>query len=400
MLKFRYKGKTEDSRSVHGIIEATDRDRAVLALKNKHVLILAINQVKESEIDLFLKSFQKVKADDVVNFTRQLSTMIKAGLPLTDALRILEQQTSPAMAREIAKILHEVEGGSSMAAALEKTGNTFSDVYKALVKAGEAAGVLDTVLNRLAATLEKEREFRNKTKGALVYPAIVVMGMVGVTAIMMIFVVPKMTAMYADFGAELPMATKILMGASSFMVNFWYVLAGVIGLAVFLFKKWVSTEVGGLMYEEFLFKLPVYGALKKKIILTEFTRTMGLLVSSGISILDALKIVADAVESRILKARIFESAEKIEKGQQLSTVMMAMEEFPPIVPQMLAVGEQTGKVDEILMKMAEYFEEEAELGVKTLTTALEPLIMVVMGIGVGFLVMAVIMPIYNLTSQF
>ena len=398
--QWHYKAKDESGKTVVGLIESVDKDNVIRALRAKHLLILSIVEEKETELDRLLRQLQKVKSGDVVNFTRQLSTMIQAGLPLTEALRILQLQSSPAMGRVVSDVLHEVEGGSTLAAALEKDNKTFPQIYIALVKAGESAGVMDVVLERLALNLEKDRDFKNKTKGALVYPAIVTVGMLAVVMIMMIFVVPKMTDMYKDFGADLPLPTRILIGMSDFMVKFWYVVIGGAVAGVVGFRKWVSTEVGGVMWEEFLFKLPILGMLKKKVILTEFTRTMGMLVASGISILDALKIVADAVGSRILKARVMEAAGKIEKGQPLSTVLVNMEEFPPIVPQMLAVGEQTGKVDEILTKLSTYFEQEAELGVKTMTTAIEPLIMVVMGLGVGFLVMAVIMPIYNLTNQF
>lgn len=401
MIKqWHYKAKNEGGRTIVGLIESVDRDSVIRSLRAKKLLILSVEEQKETELDRLMHQMQKVKSNDVVNFTRQLSTMIQAGLPLTEALRILQMQSSPAMSRVVSDVLHEVEGGSTLAAALEKDNKTFAPIYIALVKAGESAGVLDIVLERLALNLEKDRDFKNKTKGAMVYPAIVTVGMLAVVVIMMVFVVPKMTEMYRDFGAKLPLPTQILIGASDFMVKFWYIVIGMAVAGVMGFRKWKNSEIGGIMWEETVFKMPIVGPLRSKIILTEFTRTMGMLVSSGISILDALKIVSEAIDSRIIRARVLEAATKIEKGQPLSNVLVNMTEFPPIVPQMLAVGEQTGKVDEILTKLSSYFEQEAELGVKTLTTAIEPLIMVVMGLGVGFLVMAVIMPIYNLTSQF
>ena len=217
---------------------------------------------------------------------------------------------------------------------------------------------------------------------------------------MMIFVVPKMTEMYKDFGADLPVPTKILIGLSNFFVNSWpLMLAGCVGLYV-LFKRWIKTEIGGLMVEKFLFKIPVYGPLKKDLLLTEFARTMGLLTAAGISVLDGLKIVADTMNSRIYREGIMQASILVERGTSLAEAIVTATEFPSILGQMVAVGEQTGKVDETLIKLSQFYEEESETKVKALTTAVEPLIMIVMGVGVGFLVFAIIMPIYNLTSKF
>lgn len=398
--KFRYRVKSEQGKTIVGIIEANDKDQAIKLLRGQDVVVISVNEEGESELGELMKKLQKIKTDDVVNFTRQLATMTSAGLPLVEALSILRYQSTPAMSRVVGDILKEVEGGSSLADAMRKTKNVFSNIYIALIRAGEAAGVMEEVMNRLADTLEKQRDFRNKTKGALVYPIIVIIGMVAVSVIMMIFVVPKMTQMYKDFGTELPLPTQILMGASEFMVKFWYLVFLGAGLGFYFFQRWSKTEVGAIMIEETVYKMPIIGPMQKQIVLTEFTRTMSLLVSAGISILDALRIVSEAVDSRIFRARIQMAAGKVEKGQALSTIIAQMEEFPPILGQMLTVGEQTGKVDEIFNKLAKYFEEQSEVTVKALTTAIEPLIMVVMGVGVGFLVMAVIMPIYNLTSQF
>ncbi len=399
--QFRYQAKDESGKAVEGMLEVNNSDQAVRVLRNKGMLIVSIKEERESGLDDVFQRFQRVSTEDVVNFTRQLSTMISAGLPLTEGLSILRVQSSPVMSRVVTKVLEKIEGGLPLAEAMKEAGgSTFSKVYIALVRAGEAAGVLDEVLKRLATTMEKQRDFRNKTRGAMVYPIIIIIGMFIVGMIMMIFVVPKMTEMYKDFGAELPLPTKILIGTSDFMVKFWYLFLLSVGLLAYFFMKWSKTEMGGMMIEETLMKTPVIGPLRLKIVMTEFARTMSLLISAGISILDALKITADAVGSRIIGAKMMVAANKVEKGQSLGVVLAEMKEFPPIVPQMMAVGEQTGKMDEILNKLADYFEGEAETGVKTLTTAIEPLIMAVMGIGVGFLVMAVIMPIYNLTSQF
>lgn len=400
MKKFNYKIIDDNGVSSSGILEALNITQAAQTLRQKKVSIVRLTESTDSIIDDFLSSIGKPKDDEVTNFTRQLSTMIASGLPLVDALRILREQSKAKMAEVIDKVLSEVEGGSSLGVALEKSGDVFSPVYIALVKAGESAGVLDNILKKLADTLDKQRDFRNKTKGALIYPIIVVIGMIVVATVMMIFVIPKMTEMYKDFGATLPLPTLILMSVSNFFVNFWYVVFGGAFISIALFRRWARTPVGSLIVEQTMFKMPIWGGLRKDIILAEFARTMGLLSTAAIPILDGLKIVADTLGSQIYAEGVKRAAMRVEKGSTLAEAIAVSSDFPPILSQMLAVGEQTGKVDEILSKLADFYEAQSELKVKALTTAIEPLIMVVMGIGVGFLVIAVIMPIYNLTSQF
>jgi type II secretory pathway component PulF len=299
----------------------------------------------------------------------------------------------------IADVLRDVQGGTTLAVAMSKH-EAFSRVYVSLIAAGEAAGVLDTVMNRLADNLEKQDDFRSKTKGALVYPAIVVVGMVIVAMVMMIFVIPKLTVMYEDFGADLPFATMALISVSGFMSRMWYLfillfLGGAYGLA-----KWKKTEHGRFEYDKLLLKLPVFGNLRKKMILAEFNRTLSLLIGAGVTILDSLTIASEAVGNVVYEQEINKVAKGVEKGVPLADTMTDTLVFPMIVPQMVAVGEETGKLDEVLEKVAAYFEAETENLIKNLTTALEPLIMIVLGVGVAFLIIAIVMPIYNLTSQF
>lgn len=400
MKKFLYKVFDEKGQVIKGDVEANNVSHAASILRGKKLTVVTIKEPNEGTLVELFSMVGKPGEDDVANFTRQLSTMIVSGLPLVDALKILRDQSKPKMAKVVEMVLTEVEGGSSLGAALKKANGVFSEVYVALVKAGESAGVLDQIMKKMADTLDKQRDFRSKTKGAMVYPMIIMIGMVGVATIMMLFVVPKMTDMYKDFGASLPLPTQILIGISNFMVNYWYLLFGGLAVGFVMLYRWAKTEIGGLIVEQISFKVPIYGNLKKDIILAEFARTMGLLAAAAIPILDGLKIVADTMGSRIYGDEIKRVATKVEKGSNLSESIMVTTDFPPILSQMIAVGEQTGKVDEVLTKLASYYEEQSELKVKTLTTAIEPIIMVFMGVGVGFLVIAVIMPIYNLTNQF
>jgi len=399
MKRFNYRTIDETNKQISGVVEANNLQQAATILRGKKMTIVSLRESTGNLMDELFLSVGKPKFGEITNFTRQLATMIASGLPLVEALRILKEQSKPKLAVVIEKVLAEVEGGASLGSAMEKAEGTFSTVYIALVKAGESAGVLDDIMKKMADTLDKQREFQSKTKGALIYPGIVMIGMVAVATIMMIFVIPKMTQMYKDFGAKLPLPTQILIGVSDFMVNYWYILFGAVGVAVFLFRRWSKTPVGSLLIEQLVFKIPIWGPLKKDIVLAEFARTMGLLSTAAIPILDGLRIVADTLGSQIYGDQIRRTAIKVEKGNTLADAISGTD-FPPILSQMIAVGEQTGKVDEILGKLAEFYESQSELKVKALTTAIEPIIMVFMGVGVGFLVMAVIMPIYNLTNQF
>lgn len=400
MKAFNYKVRDQKGTPSSGVMEATDQKQVVSILRGKGMIITSLTEADQLNLDSIFGRFSKPKQDEITNFTRQLATMVGAGLPLVNALKILKMQSTPSLKTVIEKVLTEVEAGSSLAEALQGSGGGFTTVYIAMVRAGESAGVLDQVLKKLADALDKQREFRSKTKGAMVYPMIVSIGMVVIGAIMMVFVVPKLTAMYKDFGAELPTPTKILMGISDIVVRFWYGIAIVVALASVLIGNWAKTEVGSLIVEQLTFRIPIWGKLRKDIILTEFARTVSVLLGAGIPILDTLQIVSETLGSKVYGAEVRQAAVLVEKGVSLAEAIQSLEVFPPILGQMISVGEETGKLDEVLAKLATFYEGESETKIKALTTAIEPMIMIVMGIGVGFLVIAVIMPIYNLTSQF
>jgi len=400
MPQFAYQARDLQGRKLTGKVEAKSQQSAAAILLEKKLLIISLHEKNESAFSELNASLAKVKDDDIVNFTRQLATMINAGLPLLKAFSILEGQSKPAMRKVIRRLNRDIEGGANFGDSLTKEKKTFSPVYISLVQAGEAAGALDTILVRLADTLESQKEFRAKTKGALIYPVIVLVAMLGVIIIMMIFVIPQMTAMYEDFDADLPAPTKILMDVSSFFVNYWYVLlAGTIAL-VFAFRKWVTTKRGRQQYDRWILKIPIMGPLRQQILSTEFSRTMSLMVSAGISLMEALEIVARGMENVIYRDAVMVARQDVEKGKPLSQSLLRQAVFPELVSQMIAVGEETGRLDDVLQKLATYYESESEHAIKGLTTALEPIIMVVLGLGVGFLMVAIIMPIYGLTSQF
>ena len=400
MKTFQYKVRDRQGIASSGVLDAVDDKQAANVLRSKGLLITALYESDQLNLEAFMGRFSKPKVEEITNFTRQMATMIGSGLPLIEALKILKNQAGTSLKPVIDKILTEVEGGSTLGDAVANSGGGFSSVYVAMIRAGESAGVLDQVMGKLADTLDKQREFKSKTKGAMVYPIIISVAMVVIAGIMMVFVVPKLTAMYKDFGAELPGPTKALMAVSDFAVNYWYAVLLVVAVCMFFFSNWSKTEVGGLIMEQLTFKIPIWGKLKKDVILTEFARTISVLLAAGIPILDALNIVANTLGSKVYSSGIRQAAVYVEKGISLAEAITRLEMFPPILSQMISVGEETGKLDSVLSKLAVFYESESELKIKALTTAIEPLIMILMGIGVGFLVIAVIMPIYNLTSQF
>jgi type IV pilus assembly protein PilC len=397
---YKYTVKNEHGETIKGKVEAPTQQQAASILRTRGLLVITVQPEQEDIFGTIQSALFGIKKDDIVNFTRQLSTMITAGVPLTEALLILQQESKPAMQKLLNDLLRDIEGGSTFSKALEKQQKVFSRIYVQLIRAGETAGALDRVLSRLADNLEKQKEFRAKTRGALIYPVIVVIAMIAVALIMMIFVIPKLSDMYKELGATLPIMTRGLIGISHFLIYRWWLLLllGVGGSIVF--RQWHKTRNGQIEFDKFLFKIPIVGVLRQKIILTEFARTLSLLLGAGISLIQTLEIISDATESVIYRESFKKATDQVEKGVPLSQSLTDKEIFPSLLSQMIAVGEETGKIDEVMLKLSLYFEAESEHAVKNMTTAIEPLIMIVLGLGVGVLVVSIILPIYNLTSQF
>ncbi len=397
---FKYIAKNKRGENIKGKVEAASKMQAVSTLFSRDLFVIDVTSLGQ-ETGFFSKIFKpKVKFAELVNFTRQLATMINAGLPLASALSILEEEGEDEIAKLTGNLLKDVESGLSFSDALQKYPDNFSRIYVQLVRAGEAGGVLDEVLERLAITLEKDKDFKAKTKSAMIYPVIILIAMLAVGAVMMIAVIPKLTEMYADFGAELPGMTKALMAVSGFMVKFWWLMLFLGVAAGAALRSYKKTKKGELVIDRWLLKLPIFGKMRQKIILTDFTRTLSLLLGAGVSLLESINIVANAIDNAVYREELAEAAKQVEKGTSLSMAISRYQDFPSILHQMMSVGEETGKLDEILEKLAEYFEKESEYAVKNMTTAMEPLIMIVLAVGVGFMVVAIIMPIYSLTSQF
>ena len=400
MKRFNYKAKDKAGRVVKGEVEAIDLASAAKLVRSKGLFVISLTPKIESPFILIKKLQEKINSGDIANFTRQLSTMINAGLPITEALLILRSQSKKSMQAIVAQLLADVEAGESFSAALSKHPKVFGQTYIALVKSGEVGGVLDAVLLRLADNLEKQHEFGSKVKGALIYPIIIVVGMVAVTAVMMIFVIPKLLSLYSDFGAEMPLPTRILIGISDFSVKYWFIIFAIFGIGFYVFRLYKATPEGRRKFDELILKIPVYGELQRQIILTELTRTLSMMVGAGVSILEGLRITADVVENTLISDALLDAANQVEKGFPVAYAFSKHPEaFPFILSQMVAVGEETGKMDEVLTKVSRIFEVESDEKVKGLTAAIEPIVMIILGIGVGFLVVAVILPVYSLSSS-
>jgi type IV pilus assembly protein PilC len=401
MKRYTYKAKDKTGKLVTGEVEASSDKHAAKLVRGKELIVISIKLKRQNPFNI-LKTFKdRVTPSDIATFTRQLATMVNAGLPITEALLILRSQVKGSMQKMTAQILADVEGGESLSVALGRHTKAFSPTYIALIKSGEVGGVMDEVLVRLADTMEKQQEFKGKVKGALIYPAIIVGGMIVVGFIMMIFVIPRLTSLYEDFDAELPMATQILIGFSTFLMRFWPILLILGGFAFYGFSLYRKTPTGRRKIDELLFRLPIFGPLQRQVILTELTRTLSLMVGAGVSILEALNISAGVVGNVVISDALKDAAKQVEKGFPVAfSFAKHPEAFPYILSQMIAVGEETGKMDEVLSKVSHVFEVESDQKVKALTAAIEPLVMVLLGLGVGFLVIAIILPIYNLTSQF
>lgn len=400
MQVFAYSAREKTGRPVRGSVEAGSEQEAVALIRERGLFLTGLTPEKRS-ISFNLRRLQTVSFTDVVGFTRQLSTMVTAGLQLQEALTLLKMQaTNPAMNDMLSKISREIQAGGNLSSALSKFPRQFSPTYVVLVKAGESSGTLDTVLLRLADNLEKDQEFRARVRDAMVYPAIILITMVIVFIILMIAVVPRLTELYVDFGVDLPLATRILQMISDTTVRFWWLMILVSVGGWQLFRKWRATDAGQHLWDAFTLRLPLLGPLQKQIILVEFTRTLGMLVGAGVHILDSLSILVESLTNVHYRDALKEITKKVEKGFPLGILFAQYDIFPPILAQMIRVGEETGKMDESLIKLSVYFERESDHAVKALTTTIEPLIMIVLGISVGFIVFAIITPIYNLTAQF
>ncbi len=396
-MQFIYTGVDKNSLKAKGKIEANNEREVIDFLRTANITPLSVRKIDDTSGFLF---FKKVKNSDIIIFTRQLSSMALTGLTLMESLKILKDQVqSQGMQEIINDLIVQISEGTSFSDALSIHRPYFSNLYIALIKAAEKGGLLDKVLGRLADNLEKSDDLQKKVRSALVYPAIVITGVIVVIIIMNVFVIPQLGSLYQNLNLNLPLTTRIVLGFSKFFTTFYIpgILFGVVG--VFLYKRFKKTEEGIKIIDKVKLRLPVFGQIIRLSTLNEISRTLSLLVASGASIIESLHIVANVADNYWYKTAILSTSELVEKGISLSDAMQSTNIFPSMLIQMAKVGESTGKIDDSLNKISEYFERDLDVRIKTLTTAIEPILIISLGISVGFLILSVITPIYALISQ-
>lgn len=391
-MLFSYKAKDPSGKALEGEVEALDEKAAVAKLKAQRFVVLSIEKSKTPK-----KKKGKVRSNEIVIFSRQLSTLVSSGVPIVQGLSILESQAeTPAFSFVIASIRTDIEGGLSISEAMRKHPKVFSELYVSMIKAGETGGILDTILERLSSYLESSQALKAKVKSAMMYPMVVGSVAISITVFLVIFVIPIFKGIFSSFGAELPFLTRIVIGASDMLrANIVYILIVLAG-ASYGVKKYLQTEQGKRKFDETALKLPVFGILLKKVAIAKFSRTLGTLIKSGVPILGGLETVAKTAGNKVIEEAVMKSRESIKEGGRLADPLKKSNLFPQMVVQMIGVGEETGNLDTMLIKIADFYDQEVDTAVKGLTSMIEPLIIVFMGVVIGFIVIAMFMPMFEL----
>ncbi len=403
MPTFVYSGKSASGQVTKGEINAPNMAQATASLRQRQITANSISQ-KKSFIgqlnDIKIPGFgQKIKTKDLVIFTRQFATMIDAGLPLVQCLDILASQNEN---DELKKVLYDVksnvEGGSTFADALRKHPKVFDALFVNLVAAGEVGGILDIILNRLSAFMEKSQKLKNKVKSAMAYPVAVICIAFVIVSALLVFIVPVFEEMFADFGSALPAPTQVVVALSNVLRHYWYFVVGAIILIIIGIKLSYRTEKGRRIFDRIKLRLPVFGDLIRKTAIARFSRTLGTMISSGVPILESLELVAKTSGNSIIEDSILKAKVSLSEGKNLAEPLAETKIFPGMVTQMIAVGEQTGAMDTMLGKIADFYEDEVDTAVEALTSLIEPILMVFLGIVIGGLVIALYLPIFSLAG--
>jgi type IV pilus assembly protein PilC len=375
-------------------MDANSREDVVAQLRRQKLIVVKVDEERRRK-----GAGGKIKTRDIVIFTRQFATMINAGLPLVQALDILSKQSENKSLKDVTRqVVYDVESGHTVADALGKHPKAFSELYVNMVAAGEAGGILDTILSRLAVFMEKNDALVRKVKGAMIYPGVIISVAVIAISVLLIFVIPTFEQMFASVNLALPLPTRVVISLSRFLTGYWWaVLGGGLGFG-FMMKRYYATSNGKLTIDRMLLRLPVLGDVIRKSAVSRFTRTLGTLISSGVSILDGLEITAKTAGNRVIHDAIMQSRSSIAGGDTIAAPLAKSEVFPPMVISMIAVGEQTGGLDEMLSKIADFYDEEVDAAVSALLSLLEPVMIVFLGVVVGGMVVAMYLPIFDMIN--
>ena len=397
MPVFAYAGRGVAGQTARGELNASDRDAAIVQLRSQGVTVATIEEKKKSKA--FGEKKQKITDKDLVVFTRQFATMIDAGLPLVQCLEILAAQAdNKTLGKPLNEVKLDVESGSTYADALKKHPKVFDSLYSNMVRAGEAGGMLDTILQRLAKQMEKNAKLKAQIKSAMAYPIAIIAVAIIVVSVLLVWVIPIFAKMFSDFGGSLPGLTQFVIDLSLFMQKYIIFIAIGAGVGGWLLKRYHDTPAGRLKIDGLALKTPVVGDLIRKISVSRFTRTFGTLIQSGVPIMDGLEIVARTAGNMVVENAILAARTSVGEGKTLAEPIGKTGVFPPMVVQMISVGEATGALDAMLIKIADFYDDEVDAGVATLTSLLEPALMVFLGTVIGFIVIAMYLPIFKMAS--
>ncbi len=396
MPKYNYKAKTIDGATIKGAIEVNEERDVIAYLKDKGYFPLAITQQTLLQKEITFSFLETVKASDIAIFCRQFYTIINAGISVLGCLDIMRKQTENAKLKEIiGKVYEEVQKGNTLSSAM-KEHKVFPSILMNMVEAGEVSGTLDTSFEKMATHFEKENKLNKKIKGAMTYPIIVAIVATIVIIILVTFVVPTFVGMFAGMGMELPLSTKILLEISDFIKNRWYILLGGVVGGLFAFKKYADSELGKLTLDGIKLRIPIFGKLNQKVIASRFSRTLSTLLASGLPILSAIDMVAKVVDNHVVAKGLEKAGQEVSRGVDLATPIANIGIFPPMVVHMLKIGEDTGSLESILEKTADFYDTEVETAITQMTTLLEPLIIVVMAVVVGFVIISIVQPMFGM----
>lgn len=399
MATFKYTAKNQNSQSVTGKIAADNKQAVIEELRKRNLTIISVEEVKESSFTKKSFSSKKVKPDEIVIFSRQLATMVEAGIPILQGLEALQDQVvHPTFKKVLLTVKEDIQHGSSLSAAFAKHPVIFDTLFVNMVKVGETGGVLSSVLDRISTYMEKTLKLKRKVKSALTYPIVVVSMAIIITIVLLVKVVPTFAGIYDSFDQELPMLTQMLIGISNILQKQIAYYIGAIMLIGFGLRKWHKTDRGALVIDGALLKLPIFGELLRKVAISRFSRTLATLIQSGVPILESLDIVQKTIGNRVLENVVDDVKTTVREGESLAGPLVKSGVFPTMVTRMISIGEKTGQMEKMLLKIAEFYDDQIDAAVDGLTSIIEPLIIGVLGIVIGFIVIALFMPIMNITQ--
>ena len=400
MPTFKYTAKNANSQTISGKISADSQNAVVEELRKRKLTIVSIEEVKQAAgSSKFSFGGKKVKPEEIVIFTRQLATMVDAGIPIIHSLNALKDQVvHPLFRKTLDQIENDIQHGSGLSVAFSKHPNVFDTLFVNMVKVGESGGVLSAVLERISGYMEKSLKLQRKVKSALIYPAVVVSMAIIITVVLLVKVVPTFTSIYASLGHELPAMTQLLVNISNILKSFLWLIIIIIGVIGYLLKQWHKTEQGAIAIDGFVLKMPIFGELLRKVAVSRFTRTLATLMQSGVPILESLDIVQKTIGNRVLERVIDNVKNNVREGESIATPLEKSSVFPPMVTRMISIGEKSGQMEKMLLKISEFYDDQVDAAVEGLTSIIEPLIIGVLGVVIGFIVVALFLPIMNMSQ--